>query len=154
MYRQRDAAKRRAPAVGRCANRMKHLITLIVALITGCTTVNKSVTNDFERAVLNSIENHGDQKDLVITMNDKGDLFIDDYPLKLSDIENIRQVKSLPNDPPNVILRADYRALHTDIHACFDALAESGIRKVTFQARKTEDAQHAPPAGRGEAPRP
>jgi biopolymer transport protein ExbD len=124
---------------------MKRLAPLLIMLLVGCATFQKTTRNDFDNAVLNSIEARGDRKDVVIMMASNGTISIGGRPTMLSEISQLRKVRGLPQNHPSVILRADYQALHTDVRACLDELADAGIWKVTFQASKTEDAQHAPP---------
>ena len=144
----------RAPQPVRCAKRMKRIAPLFIILLTSCATLQKSALQDFDRAVMSSIETRGDRSDVVILMASNGTISIGGRPAVLSDISRLREVNGLPQNPPSVILRTDYRALHTDVRACLDALAEAGIWKVSFQATNREDAQPAPPAGRDEASRP
>ena len=110
----------------------------LLLILTGCTTTRKAPRQTLDQAIRASVETRGIRTDVVIHMAKDGAMTVAGMPITREELKHIRSVNGLSADPPSVLLRADRETKHEYVKDCLDALSESGIWKISFQAEKNE----------------
>jgi biopolymer transport protein ExbD len=126
----------------------RHVAIIVTAmLMAGCATMQVRPPS-FEQAVLTSIDPADKRHQVVIQVDKDGGISVGGRPTALQELEGIRKVAGLPEDPPAVLIRANREAKHADIRAVMNAITKAGIWKITFAAiREDKETQNQQPEG-------
>lgn len=101
--------------------------------VVGCTTMQRRPIS-FAEAVRNSVETAAGRTNIVVVVRSDGALSLGGRPTTVVELEGIRNVSGLPENPPSVTIRADRDARHADVRAVMDALTKAGIWRIKIAA--------------------